>query len=100
MVAVPQHLVDVRHIEANGVHALVLLPMHLLMPDERRFVDALGQDEHAQRRQRDACEAGGAQEPANDVRRGAGGHDGTTDAEPSATYQGSTAAEPFAIIIR
>jgi len=46
----------------------------LLMPDERRLVDALGQDEDAPRRQRDAAEAGGTQEPADDVGRGAGGH--------------------------
>lgn len=44
------------------------------MPDERRLVDALGQDEHAPRRQRDAAVAEGSQEPANYVGRGAGGH--------------------------
>ena len=50
------------------------LPQHLplLMPDERRLVDALSQDEHAPRRQRDATVAAGSQEPADDVGSGAG----------------------------
>jgi len=52
---------------------LVLQPVPLLMPDESAFVDALGQDEDAQRRQRDAAVAECSQKPEDDVWRGAGG---------------------------
>ena len=48
--------------------------MRLLMPDERRFVDALGQDVDSQRRQRDASVPEGAEEPPDDVGRWARGH--------------------------
>ena len=65
---------EIVQVEPPRPEHLVLEPVPLLMPDERRLVDALGQDEDAQRRQRDAAEAGGTQEPADDVGRGAGGH--------------------------
>jgi hypothetical protein len=45
-----------------------------LVPDQAVAVEVLGQDEDPHRRQADACVAGGAEEPADDVGRGAGGH--------------------------
>ncbi len=74
---------DVGRVEPHYAHALRLLPVGLLMPDERGFVDALGQDEDAQRWQRDAAETEGSQEPTDDVGRGAGGHGQNTVRETS-----------------
>jgi len=71
---VPHCVPDVSDVEPQHPHALILRPVRLLMPDECRLVDALGQDEHAPRRQRDAAVAEGPQEPADDVGRGALGH--------------------------
>jgi hypothetical protein len=46
----------------------------LLMPDERRFVDALGQDEDANRWQADTSVPEGAEEPADRAACGPGCH--------------------------
>ena len=73
-VTVPQVVPKIYRIPPQHAHTLRLLPVALLMPDKRRFVDALGQDVDGQRRQRDASEPEGAKEPPDDVRRGAGGH--------------------------
>ena len=70
----PQVVPKVYHIPPQHPHPLRLAPVALLVPDERRFVDALGQDEDAQRRQRDASIPEGAEEPADDVGSWAGGH--------------------------
>lgn len=74
VVAVPQVVPEISDVPPQHPHPLRLLPVALLMPDEWRFVDALGQDKHAQRRQRDASVPEGAEEPADDVGSGAGGH--------------------------
>ncbi len=76
-------------IEPPRPEHLVLEPVPLLMPDERRLVDALGQDEHAPRWQRDAAKAEGSQEPADDVGRGAGGHVCVPTTVPSVSLVGS-----------
>lgn len=65
---------EVRDVKPQKPHALVLRPVRLLVPDQPLAVDPLGQDVDADGRQRDASVPEGAEEPANDVGRGAGDH--------------------------
>ena len=73
-VAVTQQAPHVGGVEPDRAHALVLPPVRLLVANQALAVQVLGQDEDAPRREADARVAGRAQEPADDVGRGAGGH--------------------------
>jgi hypothetical protein len=70
----PQHLPNVGRIVPHRAHALPLLPVRLLMPDEPVAVHMLGQDVDPPRREADARVAGRAEHPGDDVAGWLGGH--------------------------
>ena len=68
-----QSVPDVLCVELDRPHALVLRPVRSLVAAQALVAHPLGQHEHTERRQRDACEAGELQPPP-DGRGGGADH--------------------------